>query len=59
MNFNYKKLRWSIKWNRFKHKKYYEEYENFEKYLVVSKKFDLQFLYLVPKMKGIIMNLIK
>lgn len=57
MNFNYKKLRWSIKWNRFKHKKYYEEYENFEKYLVVSKKFDLQFLYLVPKMKGIILKI--
>ena len=53
------KIRLGIKFNKIKHKKYYEEFEKSDKLLLIKKKYDLQFLYLVPKMKGIVIEVEK
>ena len=53
----YFKLRCKIKYNKLKNKQYYINFEKRDKYLLINKKFDLRFLYLVPKMKGIIIKL--
>ena len=53
----YFKLKCKIKYYKSKNKKYFLGFERTEKYLLIKKNFDLKFLYLVPKMKGIIIKL--
>lgn len=57
--FRYLKIKYLIKFNKFKNKKIYENFEKENKYLLIKKKFDLRFLYFVPKMKGIVIRLEK
>ena len=46
-----------LKYNKIKNKQRFLNFEKTDKYLLVKKKFDTRFLYLVPKMKGIIIEL--
>ena len=52
----YIKIKNIISFNKMKNKKYFDEMEYKEKYLLVKKTTDFKYLYLVPKLKGIIIN---
>ena len=45
-----------IKTNRLKYRDYYNQLEKANKYLILNGKKDLKYLYLVPKLKGIIIK---